>query len=162
MPVVTRIGEAAADIAHSAVVKTFPGRAEIEITYSAPDPRVAAATANRLATLVAATWRDRMWGRLPLDASKSFADAEAVRRWSEASRTVRLDAASLAKLPRWARQAEPLQTASLAAMAAFAFVLSVVTLHRRGARLSSDGARHPGLDFDALDDEETLLLHAGK
>ena len=60
------------------------------------------------------------------------------------------------------RQAEPLQTASLAAMAAFAFVLSVVTLHRRGARLSSDGARHPGLDFDALDDEETLLLHAGK
>jgi hypothetical protein len=108
---------------------------EIHITYTALDPGSASERANSTAVSASNTWLDRIFHSALLRAPRApdFGPPQELKDWAALGGSVSVDVVRPAIPPRWADQFQPIRTATLAAVFAFAVVLPALTL-RRDAR----------------------------
>ena len=153
-PVGSRLGERPPRMVPSAAVQPDLSKGTLRITYTDPEPDVAASSANAIASSLVQSWHRNihyqdlftMFGPRGIASADVYpASRPELEDWSIASAGCEVKVADAAAPPSWADQGQPLKTAAVVAAGAFLSVLFAIELLRAPRALRERAAAQPAL-----------------
>ena len=153
-PFGSRMGERPPRMVPSAALQPDLSKGTLRITYTDPEPDVAASSANAIASSLVQSWHRNihhqdlftMFGPRGIASAAVYpASRRELENWSIASAGCEVKVADTATPPRWADQLQPIKTAAVVATIAFLSVLFAMKLVQAPRALREQAAAQPAL-----------------